>query len=137
MAAYVEAQRATKAVEAKRAEARLLRKRAARLRALSRSLDSLDQPEPGPNGTVGFRRSQPKIENPRWPFYQALAERKLSVPDWARSQKDPPLSAETARNWMKPRGGRPIPAFWAKRIERDLGVPAVPRSWPHGIRDQD
>jgi hypothetical protein len=129
--AYLEAEKARKALRLAKAAVKLATSRARRLQAAARTIDK-STGEPG--GSIGFRRAQARIEDAHWPFYKALAKAKLSVPEFARGQVDPPLGAETARSWMKPNGGRRCPESWARRINKKYPeVPVTDAAWPNGI----
>lgn len=128
--AYLEAQNAQKALRKAKIAAKLATARARRIRATARTIDK-STGEPG--GSIGFRRAQARIQHD-WPFYKALAKARLSVPEFARGQTDPPLGAETARSWMKPNGGRRCPESWARRIHKKYPeVPVTDEAWPNGI----
>ena len=80
----------------------------------------------------------------RLPFQRALIKRNLSLPEWARAQRKPPLEVETAKAWLKKtaNGRRRIPRSWADRIEAEFldekkrpEVPATLASWPNGIAE--
>lgn len=108
----------------------------------------------GTKGTLGTTDMEAKSPSPganiaaaktkaRYPFQRALIKRNLSVPEYARAQKKPPLEEETARSWVKKKGkgGRKVPGLWAKKIEAEFldengksEVPARDASWPCGIR---
>ena len=102
-------------------------------RDLARELTAKAQPR-----TFIGNMAQPQVEPPRrrgrptvskHPFPRAVG----NVAAWARKHG---LERETVKSWFAVGdAGRPIPARWAKLIEREHGVPATPRTWPNGIRD--
>lgn len=119
----------------KRDEATALAKQGRHLREVLRQADKAKPVK----GGVGFRRTNGRVVL-EWPWRVALLKRGMMVPEWARKQTNPPVSAETARNWLKVSQRRPIPLAWAKRIEAEFRdergrteVPAIDSSWPHGI----
>lgn len=90
----------------------------------------------------GAKVSQARVKGD-WPFYRALHKRRLALSEWARAQKRPAVSVESAKSWMKRpgKGGRPTPQVWADAIAAEFKdengeseVPAVAESWPNGIR---
>lgn len=133
-------------------EAAALRKQAHELRRLAAEGERLGLRSMQDKGTLGVpemhaetasrsaKVSMARTRNP-WPFHTALHRRNLSVPEWARAQKG--LTVEAAKSWLKrpSHGGRPIPRAWAEAIAGEFlakdgssEVPAVPESWPNGIR---
>jgi hypothetical protein len=119
----------------KRLEALELEERARRMREVARN----SEPKKRIIGGPVFQRTISKVVL-LLPFRRALMKRQMMVPDWARRQRNPPVSVETVKNWLKPARKRPIPEFWAKKIEAEFRdehgrseVPAVDSSWPHGI----
>jgi hypothetical protein len=65
------------------------------------------------------------------PFPAALAERKMTVPEWAKAHG---LSEGKARSWYRAQQPRRIPRKYALIIQRELGLPADETTWPNGIK---
>lgn len=65
------------------------------------------------------------------PFPAALAERKMTVPEWAKVHG---LSEGKARSWYRAQQPRRIPRKYAMIIQRELGLPADESTWPNGIK---
>lgn len=67
------------------------------------------------------------------PFKRALKAADVTVTEWAKAHK---VSRAKVKSWLLDgNGARAIPREYANKIERDFGVPATVKSWPHGIRE--
>lgn len=65
------------------------------------------------------------------PFPAALAEREMTVPEWAKVHG---VSEGKARSWYRAQQPRRIPRKFALIIQRELGLPADETTWPNGIK---
>lgn len=136
------------------AQATVLRKQAVEFRRLAAAGDERLR-SIYPKDTLGMKNMEARTPSPGakkawakiqhyWPLQLALKRRGLSLPEWARAQRRPSLSVETAKAWLKKRGhgGNRCPEDWALRVAAEFidpatgvsEVPAVDESWPCGIR---
>lgn len=154
------ADRADTEADGLEAQARTLRQQAIELRRLAAAGDEglksiptedtvgISKMEAQATASAGAKKAWAKIQD-ALPFQVALFRRGMSLPEWARKQRRPPISStparsvETAKSWVKKRGhgGNRIPEEWAARIAKQFvdekgrsEVPAVDASWPCGIR---